>query len=169
MPNPALPNNLLAPLWTDLNLGAGGNWYINILTDGVNDFLIMEWNDVPEWSDNSITHTFQVWIQLTGAGGIWYVYADIDPGLTWGTVGAENVDGTVGATYYYNGQGTAPSAGNDLKVVSTPGGSATITFQATIDECAAGDAIVNRADVNTADTSDTAIAVTQSVLEGSAQ
>jgi hypothetical protein len=45
------------------------------------------------------------------------------------------------------------------------GGTATFTFQAEIDSCTAGEAIVNRADVNTADTSDTAIAVTQCVVE----
>jgi hypothetical protein len=38
-----------------------------------------------------------------------------------------------------------------------------ISFQAVIDECDDGDAIVNRAAVTTASTSDTAVAVTQCV------
>ena len=66
----------------------------------------------------------------------------------------------MGESQWRNGAGTPPAVGADLQVVSTQGGTATISFQAEIDECTAGDAIVNRADVTTASTADTTIAVT---------
>jgi hypothetical protein len=43
LPDPTLPNNLLAPFWTDMNLGDGGNWYAAILTDGVNLYDVISW------------------------------------------------------------------------------------------------------------------------------
>ncbi len=51
---------------------------------------------------------------------IWFVYSHLDfPFST--TVGVENSDGTIGDSYYFNGAGTAPVIGVDLKVVATFG------------------------------------------------
>jgi len=159
LPSPLAPNNIMAPLWTDLNLGAGGNWYLGVLTDGIDTWTIAEWENVPRFGDPS-AYTFQIWIQNTGAGGIWYTYNRIDSLAINGTVGVENDTGTVGDSHWYNGAGTPPAVGADLVVESQTGGTATISFQATIDQCDAGDAIVNRADVTTASTAEAAIAVT---------
>ncbi len=43
LPDPTPPNNVLAPFWTDLNPGAGGRMLLNVLTDGVNDWIVIEW------------------------------------------------------------------------------------------------------------------------------
>ena len=166
LPDPTPPNNILAPLWTDLNMGSDGDgaeWYVAVLSGGGEQFTIYEWNNIPLFGDLTRRYTFQIWIQNTGAGGIWYVYNQIDSLAISGTVGVENDTGTVGDSRWRNGAGTPPAVGADLEVVSGAGGTATISFQAQIDECDAGDAIVNRADVTTASTADTAIAVTQCV------
>ena len=160
LPDAALPNNLLAPWWTDLNLCAGGNWYVGGLTDGVNFFTIFEWQDVPRFGNNSERATFQIWIQ-DGTDRIWFTYAGVQGAD--GTVGIENDTGTVGDTRYFDGTGLYPSSAVDLQVDSSIGGTATFTFQAEVETCTPGEAIVNRADVSTASSSDTAIAVTECV------
>jgi len=43
MPDPARPNDVLAPYWTDLNLSAHGDVYIGY--DGC--FLYIEWKETP--------------------------------------------------------------------------------------------------------------------------
>jgi hypothetical protein len=143
MPDAAPPNNLIAPFWTDLNLGAGGDWRVAVLNAGPRQFTVYEWDNVP-------------------AGNIWFGYAQLGS-VADGTVGVENADATNGFTYYFEGAGTAPAVGTDLLVGAQTGGTATFTFQAEIDDCTTGEAIVNRADVDTASTSDTAIAVTECV------
>ena len=120
LPNPAQPNNLLAPWWTDLNLGAGGNWYVAVLNAGPNQFTVYEWEDVPRFGDSSSTFSFQIWVQ-SGTDNIWFTYDGFAGSTTDGTVGAESADGLIGDTYYFEGNGTSPWGGPDLKVTSAPG------------------------------------------------
>ena len=72
-PDEAPPNNVLAPFWSDLNATAtfGGQEKINILSDGLNEWIVIEWTAVPEYSDHSHAHTMQIWIGLDN---------DADPG-----------------------------------------------------------------------------------------
>jgi uncharacterized repeat protein (TIGR01451 family) len=137
LPNPAIPNNLLAPWWTDLNLGAAGNWYISDLTDGVNHFTVFEWEDVPLLDDATSTATFQIWF-LDGSDLIWFTYDEITGDTSVATVGVENQDGTFGDSYYYDGVGTLPSSANDL-IVTDLKEPVAITFQAMPNEEAVGD------------------------------
>ncbi len=134
LPSATAPNNVLAPFWTDLNPPAGGALRIGTLTDGVNTWLVIDWEGVREFSTPS-TASFQVWIGVNGTQDISFTYGAIqgigDGGLL--TVGAENRFGNRGANYYYNGTGTIPNNTTQLVVTSTPGapgGSRTITFSA---------------------------------------
>jgi len=163
LPDPTAPNNLMAPLWTDLDLGLGGNWYVAVLSAGPTQWTVYEWENVPQWGNPGVAYTFQIWVQNTGAGGISYVYNRIDSLGIFGVVGVENETGTLGDSHWYAGTGTPPAVGADLEVVNQAGGTVTISFQGTIDQCDAGEAIVNRADVTTAGSSDAAIAVTECV------
>jgi|GEM_PF-6099829 len=123
-PNPAAPNNVLAPYWTDLDPTAGGAMRIGTLTDGSNTWIVIDWAGVPERSNVANTHTFEIWIGITGdtnpAEDVTYVYGPQngtgEGGLV--TVGAENADGTHGADYYQNGAGTAPVNGTQLRIAS---------------------------------------------------
>jgi hypothetical protein len=132
LPNAARPNNVLAPFWTDLNPGAGGRILVQIMTDGSDDWLVVEFENVPNFSNSAETNTFQVWIGLTGddhpVEDISFTYG---PNITDGdigflTVGAENEFGNRGQAVYFDGAGTppAPSFPNgeyEVKVTSAPG------------------------------------------------
>ena len=101
-------------------------------------------------------------MQNDSSGNIWFGYAQLGSG-TDGTVGVENADASDGFTYYYEGTGTPPAVGTDLLVGSQTGGTATFTFQGEVDNCTPGEAIVNRVNVDTSSTSNTAIAATECV------
>lgn len=142
LPDPARPNNVLAPFWTDLNPAAGGALRAASLTNGINSWIVFEWTNVPNWSNPAQINSFQVWIPYaTNTGGpsdtnIAYAYG---PALSAGdggylTVGAENLFGNRGANLYFDGFGTLPVPGAEALVTSTApvaGAVHTITFNAT--------------------------------------
>jgi subtilisin family serine protease len=130
IPNPARPNNVLAPFWTDLDGGAGAiagqGFRIAILGDGVHNWLVVQWNEHPFGEPTSTLETFQTWIGINGTQDISFTYDArrplTDPGIPF-QVGAEDITGQFG-----NSVPGIPSA--DLVVTSTPGapgGSATFT------------------------------------------
>ena len=75
---------------------------------------------MPRFGDSSSRFSFQVWIQ-TGSDNIWYTYGPSSGDTTDATVGAENSDGTIGDTYYFEGTGSLPWGNTDLAVSSVPG------------------------------------------------
>jgi len=166
LPDPASPNDIIAPFWRDLNMNQGGNMYIVVLNGGGGfQWTVYEWEQIPHFGGTD-TVTMQVWMANNtspDAGTFYITYGAMDNPGAGGTVGIENTDGTIGSSYFYNGAGTAPMAGDELMFEKLIGGTATFTFQAEIDDCTSGEAIVNRADVDTATTSDAAIAVTECV------
>jgi subtilisin family serine protease len=143
LPDPARPNNVLAPFWTDLNPAAGGALRIAVLSSGPNQWVIVEWTEVPNWSNPGQLNTFQVWIPAATNTGdpasteVTYAYGPVlsagDGGFV--TVGAENFNGTKGAMLYFDGVGTLPVAnGPGATVTSTssePGETHVIRFEAT--------------------------------------
>jgi subtilisin family serine protease len=132
LPDPAIPNNVLAPWWTDLNLSDAGNWYLGALTDGVHVWDIFEWEDVPRYGDLASTFSFQIWLER-GSGNIHFAYGSYAGDTTDGSTGAEDADGLFGDSYYFDGAGTLPWGGPDLGVLSVagiPGETHTLTFEA---------------------------------------
>jgi hypothetical protein len=123
-PDPARPNNMLAPFWTDLDGGGAPGIFAATLTDGVNSWIVIEYR-VNVFGTNS-SRVFQVWIGINGVQDITYAY---DPGNLPGNpngqpflVGAENELG--------QGDMTATLPTPDLRVTSTaptPGASASYT------------------------------------------
>jgi subtilisin family serine protease len=127
-PNPARPNNVMAPYWTDLNPGTGGAVRIGILTDGVTNWLIADWEAVDTFGVPTSASSFQVWIQLGDTEGLWFTYGALSAPSSDGlTVGAENRDGSSGQNL-----GGAPAAPDYVIETSGPtaGGSVTITYEA---------------------------------------
>ncbi|MEO7911024.1 MAG: S8 family serine peptidase [Roseiflexaceae bacterium] len=121
-PDPTPPNNVLAPYWTDLNPGAAGALRVGTLTDGVNTWLVLDWEGVREYSTAN-SNSFQIWIGVDGAEDITFTYGAVG-GIGDGgslTVGAENFVGTSGENYYANGVGTLPNSTTELRVSSVPG------------------------------------------------
>jgi subtilisin family serine protease len=132
-PDPVRPNNVLAPLWTDLDGGngtiAGQGFYAVVLTDNTTH---QSWN-VIQWNTHvfgvlSHLETFQVWLGANGTEDVSFTYDPAhpvtDPGLPF-NIGAENLDGTGGSNFT-----GLPAPGTDLVVHSTPaapGGTVTYT------------------------------------------
>lgn len=135
-PDANLPNNVLAPFWTDLNLTpgeGGGRVLINVLTDNVRNWIVVDWEGAQNYADHA-PNTFQVWIGVNGVEDITYEYDAVSQGQDgYLTVGAENKYGTEGQAVYVDGAGTPPSSAVAVLVSSTPGApgeSKVITFQA---------------------------------------
>ncbi len=111
-PDEAIPNNVIAPLWTDLNPEIGGNLYAALLFRDEQSWAVFEWENVPAYSAAETkpycvqscndTYTFQVWLKTnTPEQDITFVYDHMDSeGATTDTnVGAENMNGTIGGNY----------------------------------------------------------------------
>ena len=119
-PDPARPNNMLAPFWTDLDGTGAPGIFATVLTDGVDDWLVFEYR-VNVFGTTS-QRVFQTWIGLNNVQDITFAYdpanLPADPAGQDFLVGAENV----------LGQGDMESVlpTGDLRVTSTdpaPGGS----------------------------------------------
>jgi hypothetical protein len=127
LPDPARPNNVLAPFWTDLNPAAGGAIRIGTLTDGSDTWIVVDYAQVREFSQNRLD-TFEVWIGVNGDAhpgeDITYAYGPLQGNGDGGflTVGAENLFGNRGQNRYFDGLGTIPTNGTQLRVTGTPGG-----------------------------------------------
>lgn len=96
MPDPAVPNAVLAPFWDDLDASAGGQ--ILTWSDPVGDRFIVQFKDVPRYASPA-TETFQV--VLRSDGSIVYLYEDVSE-TGHCTVGLENAAGDDGLTLLYH-------------------------------------------------------------------
>ncbi|MFB4279566.1 S8 family serine peptidase [Nonomuraea sp. MTCD27] len=116
LPDPARPNGVLAPYWTDLDGTGAPGVLATVLSDGTNRWLVVEWR--VNLFGTADLKVFQQWIGLNGAEDVSYAYDPANlpgaPPAEYGlTVGAENDEGTAGD------QITGPPT-EDLVVTSTP-------------------------------------------------
>ena len=138
MPDPANPNNVLAPYWTDLNFDDGGDVFVGY--DGC--FLVFQWDAVPVYGTaGAETRSFQIWLitadcsdanSVPGGDYITFEYdaADMGPGAGDGlNVGAEDALGLTGADL---GIDVEPDTDGYYVLTGTSqaGGSMTITYDA---------------------------------------
>jgi hypothetical protein len=112
-PNPAAPNNVLAPFWADLVAPVGGGIRIATLTDGVRTWIVVDWNQFTVFGTTR-TQSFELWLGINGFEEIYYTYGLMDLGGFNFRVGAEDSTGTVGANYL----GLIVSNETDLRVSS---------------------------------------------------
>jgi subtilase family protein/PA domain-containing protein/fibronectin type III domain protein len=137
-PNPARPNNVIAPLWTDLNPSStgGGSLRIATLTNGTDTWLVVDWSQVKNFG-NSATNSFEVWLRLGSTPAseqVSMVYgADVSSGdaASGANSGAENRDGTSGQNI------PAPGHNTQWRVNlsgPTPGGHQTLEYDLSSDE-----------------------------------
>jgi len=124
-PDPARPNNMLAPFWTDLDGTGAPGIFATVLTDGVNTWIVVEYR-VNVFGTTS-QRVFQTWIGIDGVEDITYAYdpanLPADPNGQGFLVGAENVIG--------QGDMVRVLPTEDLRVVSTdpvPGDRATYSL-----------------------------------------
>jgi len=139
LPNSAVPNNVIAPLWTDLDLLSGdiddpGAGSFSILV--TNTHTIIDYRDVQQFGDKHTTYNFQIWIE-DGTDHIFFTYGSLPDtiGNFNVSVGAEDATGSLGVTHFYvkNGvtEGTAPDTETDLALTAGVD-SAEMSFQANI-------------------------------------
>jgi len=119
LPDPAPPNNVIAPFWTDLDPSAAGALRIATLTDGTDDWIVLDWDSVPELS-TGLTDQFELWIGYNGVEDISIAYGVMngDGYNGFATVGFEDATGTVGRMAYLNGAGTRPVVGTQLRIMN---------------------------------------------------
>jgi hypothetical protein len=130
LPNPAPPNNTVAPFWTDLDPSLGGAMRIATLTDGVNTWIVQDWENVATFGNAADVHDFQIWTRIGATEGNHLVYGDVGVGSPDGlNAGAENRDGTSGVEL-----AAIPPPDNTEWTINTappkPGGSVSIAYKA---------------------------------------
>jgi subtilisin family serine protease len=115
-PDPARPNGVLAPFWTDLDGTGAPGIFIATLTDGVDTWIVVE-SRLNVFGTTS-QRVFQAWIGVNGTEDITFAYdpanLPADPAGQPFNVGAENADGSAGDQI-------AGLPTGDLRVTSTPG------------------------------------------------
>jgi hypothetical protein len=140
LPDPARPNGVLAPFWTDLDGTGAPGIFAATLTDGVNDWIVVEWR-VNVFGTTS-QRVFQAWIGVNGPEDITFAYDPANlpaaPPAGFGlTVGAENTEGSAGDQIAPTIPETPPTG--DLRVTSTPGApGGTLTYSFDVKGVAAG-------------------------------
>ena len=72
LPDPARPNGVLAPFWTDLDGTGAPGIFATVLTDGVSSWIVLEWR-VNVFGTTS-QRVFQKWIGINGTEDIVFAY-----------------------------------------------------------------------------------------------
>jgi subtilisin family serine protease len=149
-PNAARPNNVIAPMWSDLNPSAtgAGHLYVASLSSGTQRWLVVDWEGVKNFG-NATTHSFEIWLANTASSTgeqVTIAYGpdgnagsgDPDSGQNWG---AENRDGTSGANI-----SSAPANSTQYRVNVTgltAGGAVAIPYDITSDEVGTWDSVAS--------------------------
>ncbi|XOV78342.1 MAG: S8 family serine peptidase [Aestuariibacter sp.] len=156
LPSVDAPNNVVAPLWMDLDLAGGdgaGELYatdLNLSSDFgcgefCSDYYIVEWRGAEIYQAPGESYTFQLWFEK-GTDNAYFYYGEVGSypeilnqfglGLT---VGAENKGGNVGITSTRIASdgtqtGTLPAAGDIVRLSAGTGGSLAFSANATLAE-----------------------------------
>ena len=145
IPDATEPNNFMGLFWDDfiVQYDATNNYGVSLVGDGAS-FATIEYDDVQLKADTTKTLDMEVGYFLQpddnpGAYEIVFAYDNITPGLfaaASGTIGVENVDGTVGTLVSYNDTALTIADGSaicfDWALLPAP--PVVITFQVTVDE-----------------------------------
>lgn len=130
------PNSIIAPFWTDLVFGSNaieGDVYFGIVADGEEDWVVIEWWNAYEWSEegSSVTdpsYTFSLWMKAN-SDEIYINYTSLDALPTMLSVGLEDGSGASGISYYFSGTGETPTVNTSHRLnVDAFKGSATVSF-----------------------------------------
>jgi uncharacterized repeat protein (TIGR01451 family) len=154
LPDATDPNNLMGMFWDDFTVvyDLATNKGVTMVGDGAS-LATIEYDDVVLNADPTKTMDMEVGYFLQpddtpGAYEIIFAYDNITPGLfaaASGTIGVENVDGTVGTLYSYNDTALTIEDGSaicfDWALLPAP--PKVITFQVTVDEDALSGPLTN--------------------------
>lgn len=142
LPSATAAVNLLAPFWSDLDLAGGasgtGAMYIDVLTLGAKDYIVVEWNGVEEFDVPGVKYSFQVWIAADGSEDVFYNYLDVAGTPTALTVGAQDVSRTLGGSTYFRtpsvaATGSLPTTGSAIDIATVVGGKVDVKYTMQLD------------------------------------
>ncbi|MEW5737437.1 MAG: CARDB domain-containing protein [Myxococcota bacterium] len=91
IPNSAQPNNILAPYFDDLQVGAGTIRY----TSSPAEFVV-EWSQIEDYNFSSPTYTLSFQLKLSASGSVTFHYGPKTGSGGSGAAGFENATGTLG-------------------------------------------------------------------------
>ncbi len=115
IPSAALPNDIICPLWDDLDPRTAGDVYYQTLSHPGR--FVIQWHNVRRFGQTSGGNTFQAVLFENGA--IAFRYGVIDgPTVLSPSIGIENSTGTVGVAVAPASIGT----GNTCRIFIPPGG-----------------------------------------------
>jgi minor extracellular serine protease Vpr len=136
LPDSANPNNILAPFWSDFDLSdgtatdtGGGELGIQFVTTATDTWIVVEWKDAQLYADASgDKYSFSIWIKTGDTEAVSFNYFAVPTMPANVTIGAENIGGSVGTTYHYNGEGGSVTAGDYVDLTSTAAGSVEVNY-----------------------------------------
>ncbi len=116
IPDAALPNNMIAMWWDDLDPRKGGMIYYYY--DAANERFIVSFDGIPNYYSTTGTGSLHFQAILLPNGKIILQFGSMDPGadgdgLTGSTIGIENIGGDDGLEVVYN----APYIHNDMAIL----------------------------------------------------
>jgi uncharacterized repeat protein (TIGR01451 family) len=109
IPNPTVPNDLMAPLWFDFEIVYDADENRGITTGSGGTFFMVEYDDVEPAPAGSTNYRLDFEMMMDGAVNdapgayeIAFAYDNISGSLDSGTIGVENADGTEAVNVGYN-------------------------------------------------------------------
>jgi hypothetical protein len=102
VPDPAGPNNLVAPMWSDVVVDASSSIRTATVGKAPNRQFVIEWRDVYLAGNPENRYSFEVFLGEHGA--VSFNYTGVDDtwtGASYATIGIENQGGTAGFQYSY--------------------------------------------------------------------
>lgn len=139
IPSATLPNNILAPFWTDLVLGGDGSisdLSVGSVQDGNDRWFVVEWFNAREYDTDGPMYTFSLWMK-ENSSDVFFNYVDLPATPTVLSVGVEDGTGSSGVSLYNASEGSAPQTGTSQAVdITSFQGSATISYQVDSEELA---------------------------------
>ncbi|NKF49254.1 S8 family serine peptidase [Shewanella sp. WXL01] len=138
LPDSGNPNNIVAPFWADFDLSdgtagdtGGGTVSIDIVGTATDSWVVVEWNDAQLWNDPSgDQYSFSVWFKTGETEEVTFNYFKVPNMPSNVTIGAENIGGTIGTTFHYNGNGDTVAPDDFVSIGSSSAGQVQLSYMA---------------------------------------
>ncbi|WP_434931162.1 S8 family serine peptidase [Shewanella sp. HL-SH5] len=137
LPDSGTPNNIVAPFWSDFDLSdgsvgdtGGGAMSIGVVNGSTSRWVVVEWNDAQLYGDTSgDQYSFSVWFKTGAAEEVTFNYFKVPTMPAALTIGAENIGGSIGTTYHFNGTGGTVAANDYVEISAASAGSVELAYK----------------------------------------
>ncbi|UJF22734.1 Ig-like domain-containing protein [Shewanella sp. OMA3-2] len=108
----------------------GGTVSIDVLTAGATKYIVVEWNDAQIYGDTSGNqYSFSVWFKAGDTEEVTFNYFKVPTIPAALTIGAENIGGSIGATYHFNGTGGTVAANDYVEISAASAGNVELAYK----------------------------------------